>query len=100
MIPLDGSARAEQTLGHAIAQAGRFQSELILLDTIEPFPNASSMSLADLQQQRQQMHIWGYEIGSASRLSSSDKLSWFSSSQPVGVLTRGIQSMPKPTRWI
>ena len=48
MIPLDGSALAEQALRHAIAQAGYFQPELILLKVMEPFPHARGMSLADL----------------------------------------------------
>ena len=33
---LDGSALAEQALSHAVAQAERFQAELILLRVPEP----------------------------------------------------------------
>ena len=36
LLPLDGSALAEQALPHAIAQAERFQAELILLKVLEP----------------------------------------------------------------
>ena len=36
LLPLDGSAIAEQALHHAIALAQRFQAELILLRILEP----------------------------------------------------------------
>ena len=58
LIPLDGSTLAEQALPHAIAQAERFQAELILLRVVEPFAHARGMSLADLEQIRQQTTIW------------------------------------------
>ena len=38
LIPLDGSALAEQALPHAIAQAGLFEAELILLQVLIPLP--------------------------------------------------------------
>jgi nucleotide-binding universal stress UspA family protein len=58
LIPLDGSSLAEQALPHAIAQARHFQAELILLRVVEPFAHARGMSLADLEQIRQQTHTW------------------------------------------
>jgi nucleotide-binding universal stress UspA family protein len=61
LIPLDGSALAEQALPHAIAQATHFQAELILLKVVEPFPHARGMSLADLEQISQQSRIWADE---------------------------------------
>jgi len=61
LIPLDGSALAEQVLLHAIAQARHFQAELILLRVVEPFAHARGMSLADLEQIRQQTHTWARE---------------------------------------
>jgi nucleotide-binding universal stress UspA family protein len=61
LIPLDGSALAEQALPHAIAQARRFQTELILLRVVEPFPHARGMSLADLEQIKHQTHTWACE---------------------------------------
>ena len=61
LIPLDGSARAEQALPHALAQARHFQAELILLKAVEPFPHARGMSLADLERIRQQTHTWALE---------------------------------------
>ena len=36
MLPLDGSALAEQALPHAIVQAERCQAELVLLKVLEP----------------------------------------------------------------
>ena len=40
LIPLDGSALAEQALPHAIAQAKHFEAELILLQVLAPLPSA------------------------------------------------------------
>ena len=40
LIPLDGSALAEQALPHAIAQAQRFEAELVLLRVLAPLPSA------------------------------------------------------------
>ena len=61
LIPLDGSALAEQALPHAVAQARHFQAELILLKVVEPFPHARGMSLADLERIKQQTHTWAHE---------------------------------------
>jgi nucleotide-binding universal stress UspA family protein len=61
LIPLDGSAWAEQALPHAIAQAKHFQAKLILLKVVEPFAHARGMSLSDLEQIRQQAHTWARE---------------------------------------
>ena len=36
LLPLDGSSLAEEALPYAIAQAGRFKAELILLRVLEP----------------------------------------------------------------
>ena len=40
LIPLDGSGLAEQALPHAIAQAQRFEAELVLLRVLAPLPSA------------------------------------------------------------
>jgi nucleotide-binding universal stress UspA family protein len=61
LIPFDGSALAEQALPHAIAQAGCFQAELILLKVLEPFPHARGMSLGDLERIKQQASTWARE---------------------------------------
>ncbi|MGD9049895.1 MAG: universal stress protein [Anaerolineae bacterium] len=58
LIPLDGSALAEQALPHAISQARHFQAELILLRVVEPFAHVGGMSLAGLERIRQQTRIW------------------------------------------
>ena len=41
VVPLDGSALAEQALPHAVAQAEKFQAGLILLQVLEPLPDVS-----------------------------------------------------------
>jgi len=61
LIPLDGSPLAEQAMPHAVAQARHFQAELILLRVVEPFAHVRGMSLADLEQMRQQTHTWAHE---------------------------------------
>jgi nucleotide-binding universal stress UspA family protein len=43
LLPLDGSLLAEQALPHAIAQAGRFGAELILLRVVEPMLPTETM---------------------------------------------------------
>jgi nucleotide-binding universal stress UspA family protein len=45
-VPLDGSALAEQALTHAVAQAGHFEAELVLLKVLEPLPEATFTSPA------------------------------------------------------
>jgi nucleotide-binding universal stress UspA family protein len=61
LIPLDGSALAEQALPHAIAQARHSQAELILIKVLEPFPHARGMSLRDLKRIEQQVSSWADE---------------------------------------
>jgi nucleotide-binding universal stress UspA family protein len=41
IVPLDGSALAEQALAHAVAQAERFEADIILLKVLEPLPEAT-----------------------------------------------------------
>jgi nucleotide-binding universal stress UspA family protein len=43
LIPLDGSALAEQALPHAIAHARHFEAELILLQVLAALPSAPLM---------------------------------------------------------
>lgn len=62
LLPLDGSALAEQALPHAIAQAERFQAELILLRVIEPLPKRGvSMSQAAFERAEEGMKAWARE---------------------------------------
>ena len=44
LLPLDGSALAEQALPHAVVQAERFQAELVLLRVLEPLPRDRGVS--------------------------------------------------------
>jgi nucleotide-binding universal stress UspA family protein len=61
LLPLDGSPLAEQALPHAIAQARYSKAELILLRVVEPFAQASMLSVADLERIRQQTEDWSRE---------------------------------------
>jgi len=45
LLPLDGSALAEQALPHAFAQAKQFQAELILLKILEPLAKNVNISI-------------------------------------------------------
>jgi nucleotide-binding universal stress UspA family protein len=49
LVPLDGSALAEQALPHAVAIAERFQAELILLRVLAPLPRPPTAIPAVLQ---------------------------------------------------
>ena len=48
LLPLDGSAMAEQALPYAIAQAKHFQAELILLKVLEPVERSISLPPGDI----------------------------------------------------
>jgi nucleotide-binding universal stress UspA family protein len=61
LLPLDGSAIAEQALPHAIAQAERFGALLILLRVLEPFPYMRGMSAADIDSVKRQTAEWAQE---------------------------------------
>jgi nucleotide-binding universal stress UspA family protein len=62
LLPLDGSALAEQALPHALAQAERFEAELTLLKVIEPLPRrGTSMSQAAFERAEEEMKTWARE---------------------------------------
>jgi nucleotide-binding universal stress UspA family protein len=61
LIPLDGSATAEQALPYAIAQTEKFGASLILLRVLEPFPHVHGMSVAELESIKQQTSEWAQE---------------------------------------
>ena len=52
LLPLDRSAISEQAVPHALAQARRFGSELILLRVLEPLTNVRGLSDRDLEEMR------------------------------------------------
>jgi nucleotide-binding universal stress UspA family protein len=58
LLPLDGSPVAEQALPHAIAQAERFEAELILLRIVEPFPPVRGLSHSILEQIAERTYEW------------------------------------------
>ena len=59
LLPLDGSELAEQALPHAIAQAERFQAELILFRVIEPLPRVGGgMSQTAFERAEGEMKVW------------------------------------------
>jgi nucleotide-binding universal stress UspA family protein len=60
LLPLDGSAMAEQALPNAIAQAEQFGAILILLRVLEPFPHIRGMSAADMESIKQQASQWAH----------------------------------------
>ncbi len=54
LLPLDGSAMAEQALPYATAQAEQFAALLILLWVLEPLPHVRGMSVADIDSFKRQ----------------------------------------------
>jgi nucleotide-binding universal stress UspA family protein len=60
-LALDGSPMAEQAIPHAIAQAQRFEAELVLLRAVEPFPHVSGLSQAELAKVRRHTNDWAFE---------------------------------------
>jgi len=63
VVPLDGSALAEQSLPHAVAQAAKFGADLILLKVLEPLPEvvfsapAAVMNAAEMSAQLAQDYL-------------------------------------------
>jgi nucleotide-binding universal stress UspA family protein len=58
LLALDGSTMAEQALGHAVEQAKRFRSELILLRAIGPSLQSGGLSTMELGWVQEQMGDW------------------------------------------
>jgi nucleotide-binding universal stress UspA family protein len=58
LLPLDGSTMAEQALPHAVEQAERFGSELILLRAVGPLPIGSGLSPMELGWVQEQAGEW------------------------------------------
>jgi len=56
LLPLDGSALAEQALPHAVAQAKQFQAELILLKVLEPLVKNVSISIDAARRAKEATH--------------------------------------------
>ena len=61
LIPLDGSAMAEQALPYAVAQAEQFSALLILLQVLEPLPHVRGMSAGDVESIKRQTREWAQE---------------------------------------
>ena len=49
LLPLDGSPVAEQSVSHAIAQATRFDAELVLFRALAPLPRPATIPEATIQ---------------------------------------------------
>jgi nucleotide-binding universal stress UspA family protein len=49
LLPLDGSPVAEQAVPHAVAQAVRFEAELVLLRVLPPLPRPPNVPEATMQ---------------------------------------------------
>jgi nucleotide-binding universal stress UspA family protein len=49
LLPLDGSTVAKQSLPHAIAQAARYEAELVLLRVLPPLPRPPTIPEAVIQ---------------------------------------------------
>jgi nucleotide-binding universal stress UspA family protein len=58
LLPLDGSTMAEQALPHAVEQAVRFRSELVLFRAISPLLPGSGLSPMELGWVQEQATEW------------------------------------------
>ena len=58
LLPLDGSVIAEQALPHAVAQAQRFRSDLILVRAVGSTLNGNGLSPVELGWIQEQMVAW------------------------------------------
>jgi nucleotide-binding universal stress UspA family protein len=58
LLPLDGSTMAEQALPHAVEQAERFRSELVLLRAVSPLLPGNGLSPMELGWVQEQAGEW------------------------------------------
>jgi nucleotide-binding universal stress UspA family protein len=58
LLPLDGSTMAEQALPHAVEQAERFRSELVLLRAVSPVLPDNGLSPMELGWVQEQAGEW------------------------------------------
>jgi nucleotide-binding universal stress UspA family protein len=86
LLPLDGSAMAEQALPHALAVASHFGAELILLRILEPFPHIRGISATELAAIREQTEEWAHAY--FGRITAELE------GQPVPILTAMIEGRP------
>ena len=94
VVPLDGSGLAEQALPHAVAQAGQFGAEVILLKVLEPLRDAvysapaAMHSAEEMSAQLAHDYLEASQPGSGSRAlrcrspRSRDSRTWRSSATP------------------
>jgi nucleotide-binding universal stress UspA family protein len=59
--PFDGSGLAEQAIPYAVAQAGSFGAELILLRVFEPLRGISGVSRAIIEPVERRIEAWARE---------------------------------------
>lgn len=101
LLPLDGSAMAEQALPYAVAQAERFGAELILLRVLEPIaPTDAIAPKATMKQVEELTKTWALDY--LERIAAGVQEQGISAR---GALLRDIPtwkscSSPKQTRWI
>jgi nucleotide-binding universal stress UspA family protein len=61
LVPLDGSTLAEQALPHAVAQAERFEAELVLLQVLEVVVGAPGIWQPTVKQTEAKMKVLAQE---------------------------------------
>jgi nucleotide-binding universal stress UspA family protein len=61
LLPLDGSALAEQALAHAVAQAERFETDLILLRVLEPLAEQTGVWKPAIEQAEEETRALAQE---------------------------------------
>lgn len=116
LLPLDGSALAERALPHAIAQAQRFDAELVLLKVIEPLPRRGGLSQGAFERAEKELKTWALEYleGIAASLKEQGisvrvatviddphkAIVWFAESNQIDLIVMSTRGHSGLSRWL
>ena len=116
LLPLDGSTLAERALPHAIAQAQRFEAEIILLKVIESLPRRGGLAHGAFERAEKELKTWAREYleGVAANLKEQGipvqvatviddphkAIVWFAESNQVDLIVMCTRGQSGLSRWL
>jgi len=101
LLPLDGSAFAEQALPCAVAATERFGAELILLRVFEPLRGLSGVPRVVIERVQERTRSSAHEhVGHAWPPVFGNRACRCAGSPPRDTPTMKSQDSPRRTRWI
>ena len=116
LLPLDGSALSERALPYAVAQAQRFDAELVLLKVIEPLPRRGGLAHGAFERAEKELKTWAREYleGIAASLQEQNipvrvatviddphkAIVWFAESNQVDLIVMCTRGHSGLSRWL